>query len=188
MPITRCPWHDEADLPRILDLVRQMPLACPHVIDLPWRLGALHRDAGRAAAFWEDSDGQVIGFAACQFPWVALDFFLLPGEEAQSVATDLFAWARAQFQERKGRYPYWVEYRDDDHTRHQLVMAQGFGEEEVRYAWFEHSLAELPLVPSLPDGFTLRPLAGEAEAVAINARRTELQQPELAVSEIFPVG
>lgn len=46
------------------------------------------------------------------------------------------------------------------------MQAQGFVEEEERYAWFEHPLAELPPVPSLPDGFTLRPLAGESEAAA----------------------
>jgi ribosomal protein S18 acetylase RimI-like enzyme len=168
MSISRYPWRDAADIPRILDLVRCMPLACPHVIDLPWRLSALERHAGKEgddACFWADSDGQVVGFAACQPIWAALDFYLLPGAEAQAAAPELFSWARARFQERKWSYPYWVEFRDDDHERHRMAQARGFTDEEDHYALFEHRLDDLSPAPSLPGGFTLRPLAGEAEAV-----------------------
>ena len=35
MPITRSPLRDEAGMLRILDLIRTMPIACRHVIDLP---------------------------------------------------------------------------------------------------------------------------------------------------------
>lgn len=167
MPITRYPLNDEADLPRILDLVRNMPVACRHVIDLPWRLSALDLCEGRDAAFWEDSDGKVVGFAACQYTWAALDFFLLPASEAQIVATNLFAWASVRFQERKWPYPYWVEFRDDDRDRQQLVKTHGFlNEEEDRYVLFEHALADLPLAPTLPNGFLLRSLMGEQEVAA----------------------
>ncbi|HZC07533.1 MAG TPA: N-acetyltransferase [Ktedonobacterales bacterium] len=166
IPITCYLWRDEADLPRILNLVHQMPLACPHAIDLLWRLSALHREDDRAAAFWENSNGQVIGFAACQFPWATLDFFVLSGDTAQRVTADLFARARFRFQERKEQRLYCVEYRDDDHARDQVVQAEGFVEEEDHYAWFERPLAKLPPAPSLPDQFTLRPLAGESEVAA----------------------
>lgn len=167
MPITRYPLRDEADIPRILDLARTMPFACRHVIDLPWRLSALNIDEGRDAAFWEDSNGQIVGFAACQYTWAALDFFIMPGPEAPTVATNLFAWANERFQERKWPYPYRVEFRDDDQERQQLVTAHGFlNEEEDRYVLFQHPLADLPLAPTLPDGFLLRSLMGKQEVAA----------------------
>lgn len=166
MPITRYPLRNEADLPRILHLVGSISLSGRHVIDLPWRLSALDIDGGCDAAFWEDGDGQVIGFAACQYVWAALDFFILPGSKAQAVATDLFAWANERFQERKWPYPYWVEFRDDDQERQQLVKAHGFQQEEDRYILFQHALADLPPTPILLDGFLLRPLMGEQEVAA----------------------
>ena len=50
MSITRYPLHNETDILRILDLVRDLPFASRHVIDLPWRLGALDIDKGCDAA------------------------------------------------------------------------------------------------------------------------------------------
>lgn len=71
--ISRRPFRGEADVPRILDLIQSMPLSCRHVIDLPWRLSAPAINEGRDAAFWEDSHGQVAGFAAWQQYWAVLD-------------------------------------------------------------------------------------------------------------------
>jgi mycothiol synthase len=159
--------RNEADIPRILDLVRKMPFASPHVIDLPWRLAALDLNEGRDAAFWADDDGKIGAFAACQYVWATLDFFILSSPEEQSVATQLFAWANARFQERKWPYPFWVEFRDDDQERQQLLEAHGFPQDaEDHYVLFQHTLADIPPAPVLPDGFTLRPLAGEQEAAA----------------------
>lgn len=84
---------------------------------------------------------------------------------------DLFAWADGRFRERDEErgypLPYWVEFRDDDRERQQLAEAHGFLEEgEDRYVLLQHSLANLPPTPTLLDGFTLRPLAGEQEVVA----------------------
>lgn len=171
---TRRAFRGEADMLRILDLVRAMPLSCPHVVDLPWRLSSPAINEGRDATCWEDADGQVVGFAAWQQYWAALDFFILPdlpGPERQAVETDLFAWADARFRERdeeRGRtLPYGVEFRDDDYERRRLVEAHGFLlDEEDRYVLLRHPLAALAPVPALPDGFTLRPLAGEQEAAA----------------------
>jgi ribosomal protein S18 acetylase RimI-like enzyme len=160
-----------------------MPVACRHIIDLPWRLCALDINEGLDAVFWEDSDGKVIGFAACQYAWAALDFFILPGSEAQTVATDLFAWANERFQERKWPYPYWVEFRDDDLERQRLVKAYGFlNEVEDRYVLFQHAFANLPLVPTLPAGFQLRSLTGEQEVAAY----TELHRAAFESTSMTP--
>jgi mycothiol synthase len=171
MTITRYALRGEANISRILDLVRSMPLACRHVIDLPWRLSAPVINEGRDGAFWEDANGQVVGCAAWQYYWAALDFFILPGPEMQAVETDLFAWADGRFRERDEErgypLPYWIEYRDDDQERQQLAEAHGFlldGDE--RYAMLQHTLIDLAPVPELPSGFRLRTLRGEEEAEA----------------------
>ena len=102
MTITRHAFRGEADVPRMFDLIRGMPLSCRHVIDLPWRLSSPAINEGRDAAFWEDEDteGQVVGFAAWQVYWATLDFFIMPGPETQAVEMDLFAWADGRFRER----------------------------------------------------------------------------------------
>jgi GNAT superfamily N-acetyltransferase len=171
MNITRRVFRDESDMGRIIDLIKSMPLSSRHVIDLPWRLSSPTTHAGRNAVFWEDADGQVVGFAAWQYYWAALDFFILAGKYQRAVEKDLFAWADERFrefdEERGKPLPYWVEFRDDDGERRQLMEAYDFlwGEDD-RYVLFQHPLVDLPPVPALPEGFVLRTLAGEYEAAA----------------------
>jgi mycothiol synthase len=141
------------------------------VIDLPWRLSTLGSNEGRDAAFWENAEGLVVGFAAWQQPWASLDFFILPGSEQQEVEAALFSWADNRFreldEERGQPLPYWAEFYDDDQARRQLVEAHGFLEgEDHGYVFLQHPLTELPPIPKLPDGFTLRTLAGEQEVAA----------------------
>lgn len=177
MPITRQPYRGEADLPRLRDLVDSMPLACRHVIDLPWRLSSPVIQEGRDAAYWEDEQGRVVGFAAWQQYWATLDIFIAPdlaGPEWQAVESALFAWADGRFRERdaeRGRpLPYAVEYRDDDLERRRLAEAHGFQlDDGARYVALEHALAALPATPPWPQGFTVRSLRGEQEAAAYAA-------------------
>ena len=178
MTITRQPFRGVADMPRILDLVRAMPLSCRHVIDLAWRLSSPAINEGRDAVYWEDSAGQVVAFAAWQYYWATLDFFILPGAESQAIEMALFAWADARFRERDTErgwpLPYSVEYRDDDHDRLHLVESHGFllddgddsDDSDDSYVLLEHPLTTPTPVPALPESFTLRPLNGEQETAA----------------------
>ncbi|GER91395.1 N-acetyltransferase [Dictyobacter vulcani] len=171
MTITRHPYRGEADLPRILDLVNRMPFACRHVIDLPWRLSSPTMNTGQNAVFWTDATGNVVGFAAWQYYWAALDLFILPGSTFTDVITDLFAWADKHFleldTERGWPLPYWIEFRDDDLDRRQLALEHGFTlDEEDHYVLLQHPLRDLLAVPSLPDGFLLRLFKGEQEVAA----------------------
>lgn len=178
MTITRKAFRGVADMPRILELVRAMPLACPHVVDLPWRLSSPAIAEGHDAAYWETDDGHVIGFAAWQYYWAALDFFLLPGAAGPARAaaeSDLFAWAEGRFRERDAErgypLPYAVEFRDDDVERRRVAEAHGFlsQDDDAGYVLLQHALVALPTVPDLPEGFALRSLRGEEEAPAYAA-------------------
>jgi mycothiol synthase len=185
MTITQHLFRSEVDIARIADLIKKMPLATRHVIDFPWRLSSPTIYEGRDAVFWEDGTGQVVGFAAWQYYWAALDFFILPGQHQKAVEEALFAWADGRFreldEERGKLLPYWVEFRDDDAERRQLVEAHGFLQNEGdRYVLFQHSLIDLPPTPALPDGFVLRTLAGEQEAVAYaEVHRAAFESPSM---------
>ena len=189
MNLTRHVYRGEADLPRILDLVRDQPLTCPHIIDLPWRLSSPTINEGRDAVFWEDTDGQVVGFAAWQYYWAVLDFFILPGSQQKNVEQEIFTWADIRFRERdeeRGRpLPYWTEFRDDDQERRRLIEAHGFmldEDEEDCYVFLQHPLTDITPVPTLPAGFTLRTLAGEQEVAAY----TELHRAAFKSASMTP--
>jgi GNAT superfamily N-acetyltransferase len=162
------PWRDETDLPLIVDLLRSVPLSSRHLIDIPWRLSSPALHTGRDARVWEDDDGKLVGFAAWQIYWAVLDYFVRPGEHQHSVETGIFSWAMERFREldaERGRpLPYWVEFRDDDIERQRIVEVQGFLiDDDYQYIQMLHLLSEPLPEPTLPCGFTLRPIAGERE-------------------------
>jgi mycothiol synthase len=171
MTIIRYPFRGEGDMPEVFDLVSAFPLICRHTLDLPWRLSAPVINEGRDGSFWVDTNGKVVGFAAWQYYWAALDFFILPGSTEQEVEAEIFTWAEERMRERdvERGYPlsYWVEFRDDDNERLQLVRAHGFVlEDNNSYALFQHALDDFAPVPELSEGFTLRPLMGEQEVAS----------------------
>ncbi len=171
MPITMRPWRDETDLPLIVDLLRSIHPASRHLIDIPWRLSSPALQTRCDACVWEDADGRLAGFAAWQIYWAVLDYFVRPGEHQHTVETGIFSWAMERFQEldaKRGRpLPYWVEFREDDAERQRVVEAQGFLiDDDYQYIHMLHPLTEPLLEPTLPPGFTIRPLAGEREVNA----------------------
>lgn len=188
MSITLHPFRGVADTPRILDLISAKPLSCRHVIDFPWRLSSPAIHEGRDAAYWTDAKGQVVGFAAWQYYWATLDFYILPGPKSRAVEDALFSWADGRFherdQERGYPLPCSVEYRDDDYERLRLVESHGFvlDDDEEGYVLLEHALAPLAAVPTPPDGFTLRPLNGERETAAY----AELHRAAFASTSMTP--
>ncbi len=174
MTITRHTFRGVDDMPDVVDLLHAMAAACRHVVDAPWRLSSPAIAEGRDAVYWRNADGRVVGFGAWQQYWAVLDFFIPAGSDAQEVEQALFAWAGERFRERdaeRGRpLPYAAEFRDDDHVRREVIRAHGFTlDERPCYVIFEQPLGELPLVPALPEGFTLRQLHGEAETEAYAA-------------------
>lgn len=171
MNFLRRAFREDRDMKRVIGLIDRMPLSTPHVVDFLWRLTSPTIHAGDNAVVWEDEKGEVVAFAAWQYYWAALDFFVLPGQQYKVIEEDLFAWADERFrvldEERGGPLPYWVEFQEDDSERRQLVERYGFlSEENERYILFQHPLVDLAPVPALPTGFVLRSLAGEQEVAA----------------------
>lgn len=70
---------DDADPARIIALTCDAPAAIRHLIDLPWRLSASALTFAADARCCVASDGSLLGFAAWQAPWAALDMLIRPG-------------------------------------------------------------------------------------------------------------
>lgn len=168
MTITMRPWRDKTDLPLIVDLLRSVAPASRHLVDIPWRLSSPALQDERNAWVWINADGMMVGFAAWQIYWAVLDYFVRPGMHQHTVEDGIFSWALDRFREldaERGRpLPYWVEFRDDDIERQRVVEAYGFLlDNDYQYVQMMHPLTDPLPEPMLPDGFMIRPLAGERE-------------------------
>jgi ribosomal protein S18 acetylase RimI-like enzyme len=174
MGLTRRAFAGAGDLALVAELVGVAPVASRHLVDLPWRLAAPAGETGRDVMLWFDEAGQIVGFAAWQVWWAALDFFARPGPRRAEVEETIFAWAPARFREldaERGRpLPYWAEAREDDAGRLALLARHGYTlDDDYAYVLLERPLDGPVPPPALPDGFGIRPLAGEREVAAYAA-------------------
>ncbi len=163
-------YEGESDPPLIAELINAAPPMSRHLIDFPWRLSSLSLDSMPDARLWL-SDGVLVGFAAWQIWWAALDFYIRPGPLEQEVERAMFEWAGRRFreldEERGQPFPYWVEAREDDADLLAMLARHGYTlDTEYAYVMMSRSLMEPLPRGDLHPGFTIRPLAGEGEAEA----------------------
>jgi ribosomal protein S18 acetylase RimI-like enzyme len=169
--LTTRPFAGRFDLPALAALIAAMPDATRHVVDYPWRVNSPSMEHPDNACCWLDADSRLVGFAAWQVPWAALDFYILPGPTAAGVADDLFAWAAQRFRaldvERGHPLPYWAEARDDDTERLALLAHHGCTlDDDYRYVQLERPLDDTLPDRTVPAGYAIRPLAAETEVEA----------------------
>jgi len=212
MTISMRPFAGEADFLALTELVKSVPANTPHIVDLPWRMSSLVTTASRDAYVWQDEDGIFFGFAAWQYAWAALDYYIRPGLHQQDIEHQLYRVMEQRFhkldQERGELLPYWVEFRDDDAERKVAAEQHGYIlEVDYDYVQMQHSLTELLEKPHLPTDFTIRPLAGTQEVKAYVALHraafestsmtsawrhgtllTPYYQPELDIVVVAPDG
>jgi ribosomal protein S18 acetylase RimI-like enzyme len=158
----------DSDLPLIAELIGATPAKTPHRIDFPWRLSSPTLQSERDVRLVEDADGTLLGFAAWQIYWAVLDFWVRPGPHQSTVEDGIFTWALEHFRDldrERGRpLPYWVDAREDDAERIAAVARHGFTiDDDYGHVTLSRSLAEPIPTIGLPDGFTIRPVAGNGE-------------------------
>jgi ribosomal protein S18 acetylase RimI-like enzyme len=142
-----------------------------HVTDLPYKLASptFHDDPEHDVALWENDSGALAGFGFIQNAgW--LDLAVHPAARGHNIESEIVAWAVERFRQialgRTERLPYWVAAREDDADRIAVFERHGFerGEESVIRL---HRPLDVPVdAPAVPEGFVLRPLAGEGEVEA----------------------
>jgi ribosomal protein S18 acetylase RimI-like enzyme len=165
------PSKGEQDFAAILELARAVPESNPHIIDLPWRISTPVTASEQDACVWEDENGVLHGFAAWQYWWAALDYYIRPGSHQQEIEEQMYSVMERRFREldveRGNRLPYWIEFRDDDVERKDTAEQHGYTlKGDYYYVQMQHLLLEPLAEARLPAGFTLRPLAGMQEVEA----------------------
>lgn len=173
-----------------------------HVVDLPYRFSSWAMDDPGNLALWENTRGEPLAWAALQKPWGAVDYALHPAAGPE-LHRQVLAWAdrRArQILDTPYGSPCWfVNVFPDQAERIHDLEAAGFacqadvGENSWTKVFMERPV-ELRVEGSrLPAGFSLRPLAREAEvqayvdlhraafgsnAMTVAWRRRTLRRPE----------
>ena len=181
------PFVGEQDFAAILELAKTVPESNPHIVDLPWRISTPVTVSGRDAYVWEDEDGVLLGFAAWQYWWAALDYFVRPDSHKQEIEEQIYGVMERRFREldaERGRpLPYWVDFRDDDLERKTLAEQHGYTlEGDYYYVQMQNPLSKPLAEAQLPAGFALRPLAGMQEVEAyVNLHHAAFESTSMTV-------
>lgn len=173
MPHSTRPISYPDDLPLLSRLVHQSPASHPHVVDLPYRLASWAFDDPRNGRLWFDSSGGLAAWAVLQTPFWMLDFAVAPGSQC---LPEVLAWAEATAaelaQEPEGHACWFAAVLETQPETIRALQQAGWADisSDPESPWSQVllKLAEdaAPPAPTLPDGFTLRPLAGAGEVGA----------------------
>jgi mycothiol synthase len=163
------------DQPRMMALVHTYPQENFHIVDLPYRFRSWAFDNLGNIALWEDEQGELLAWAVLQTPFWAIDYAYHPDAPA-TTHSQILAWAdqqaRANLGSMYGRPLWFVNVFDWQTARQQDLAAQGFfsvadwGENSWTKVLLQHQRDHALSTKPLPDGYTLRPLAGAQEVAA----------------------
>lgn len=161
------PLTGPRDVQRVYAFAQAFPADLFHVVDLPYRLCSPSAQEPGHSWLWEDEQGDLRGFAIVQLPWLTIDYAVHPAARAEGLEETILAWALERWPQVMAAhglsYSLFLEAREDQTERIALLERLGF----VRDDWHTLHMSQ-PLSGSIPtvqtpEGFTIRPLAGEAE-------------------------
>jgi mycothiol synthase len=159
------------DLSAMQELLRSTPnpfASLPEPADLPELLLAPGEGALPNSVLWDDEDCQLVGFALVS-RYRNLHFLFRPGRLTRDAEDAMVNWAlhhvKMQFGETaaEDRLTLDAAVRDDDSAKLGLLLRHGFTATGVETLHMKRSLNDLLPEPRIPDGFTIRPLAGKDE-------------------------
>jgi hypothetical protein len=93
MRIQMRPYAGESDRRAMLALVQGFPEDNLHVADLPYRLSSWALDDAGNAGLWQDAAGRLLGWAALQTPFRALDYAYHPHGRELGLGPAMLTWA-----------------------------------------------------------------------------------------------
>lgn len=203
MQIIARSYSGEADLDALIDFLvkarARNPVQRWHVGDLIWRrfYSSLF-DPAQNVQFWLDEQGNMLGFGWFYPPNTA---DLHPADPA--LLPQMIDWAQARATEQ----PLYIVTLDTNQAETATLEAQGFKAEPAYGLHLRRRLDRETVPPMLPEGFTIRPLAGDSEAEqravlhqkAFNSKnvtvegyrnviRAPLYQPDLDLVVVAPDG
>lgn len=186
MTIIQRSYTGQADRQLMSNLVLAFPDNNFHVVDLPYRLCSPSFEDERNIRLWENANGQLLAFAVWQIPFAVLDYAIHPHAQVQDIETQLLTWAISRFQElareRGRRLDYYIDVREDQADRIQLLEQHGFTPDNWGNLHMQRPLTTSIPDPHLPPGFTIRPLAGESEVEAyVTLHRAAFESTSMTV-------
>jgi len=164
------PASGAGDFARLYDLAAQAPDHVLHLADLPWRLASPSSLVPERIRLWETPDGDLLAWAMLQFSWHCLDYAVRSDSRAAGLDAAILGWVTERLGEESAErgepLPFYVSARNGDETRIAAVIAAGFVADDWSYVHLVRDLDEPIPEPVLPDGFSIRSLAGEDEVDA----------------------
>ncbi len=166
-------YKNTQDLQAILDLINTVRPAewladSPSVVDLQEMLSLPTVQAN--TRLWQDADGQLVSYALVD-AYNNLCFEIAPQAAGQEIEAQIMAWG-VECIHRAGQdssATLDASCRQDDAGRIAFLERHGFAPQSIRTIHMVRPLAQPIAAPQLPEGFSIRPVAGELEAPALAA-------------------
>ncbi|MCL5999233.1 MAG: GNAT family N-acetyltransferase [Chloroflexi bacterium] len=197
MNIHTRPYMGESDLLRMQDFLvsgRAVSGTCWHVGNLVWSLFlmSVSSDLAQTVRLWETGDtaSELIGFAIFDSFYRSVDWQIHPTVCGCGVEEEMLAWMEAQaaaapLAEDQPSPPLSTSAVETDGACIALLERRGFVRGQGYLVQMMRSLdANIPAV-SLPEGFTVRGMAGKHEHVARAVLHREVFQPSRVTDEAY---
>jgi len=180
MNIHQRAFSGEIDFRAMEDLARATRLSNLHVTDLPYRFSSYALDDPENICLWSDDNHRLLAWALLEIPHDSLDFACLPESESD-LLPQVLDWADGRSREHREIIPlgtpedspcWFVNVFSDQAARIRMLEAAGFAcQANVgNNSWlkvFMERPAGMPVKDyRIPEGFVVRPLAGESELEA----------------------
>ena len=159
-------YNGGRDLRRLCELVAASDDATLRAGDLQLKLSDPSLRPQSDVRVWEDG-GSLVGFAFVQPSCSELNFVAEECERRTEVETQIMDWATERFRvaagEQKRHAFFFTSAREFDGRRISLLESHGFTPDESHCVCMRHPLDGFIPRPELPEGFTVRQLAGARE-------------------------
>ncbi len=173
--MSRRPFSGAADLQAMSALANQFSDDNLHVADLPYRFSSWAMDEPDNVGLWVDEKGALVGWVVMQTPFWTIDYVCHP-EAEPTLHSQILAWVDERAQQivdtASGRPVWFINVFTTQQARMGQLEAAGFASQADvgENSWTKVLMkrpGEKPVDDyALPAGFTIRPLAGEAETAA----------------------
>ena len=172
MRISDRTYQGKSDLAEMLALAHAFPGEQRHVVDLPYRLCSWAMDDPVNIGLWTDEKGLLQAWAVMQLPFWVVDYTVSP-KIRPVLLNQILDWADRRAGElltiHKGHPMWFIELFADQTDQFDVLKSAGYSNQaDVEAASWSKVLlkrSEGTPIPEfrVPEGFTVRPLAGKTE-------------------------
>jgi mycothiol synthase len=172
MTVTQRSFSNESDKTLMSALANQFQADNLHVSDLPYRFSSWAFDAPENIGLWFDEKQQLVAWAVLQTPWWTIDYVCHPDFEVE-LHSEILSWADQRARMSLGTpygCPAWFVMvfsgqakRIEDLENANFKCQADVGANSWSKVLMQRSIQTPAKVYKAPDGFIVRPLAGENE-------------------------